>query len=155
VELPFQRSSKETINDAINRLQTLYAKCVTREDKALAIQQLKLHQRENIAWERDTVWRQMIGRERRGEGEFKAIGATLVTEEESSLFHFATPMGQVKLTRRMISLVFAVAVFVILLKIPLLDKVEASRCFAILTFSTIMWATEVHHFIFLHLQRLC
>ncbi|KIM74890.1 hypothetical protein PILCRDRAFT_827819 [Piloderma croceum F 1598] len=142
--LPFRRSSKDKVNDGIQRLQTLYAKCITHEDKALARQQLKLHQREHIAWERDTVWRQMIGRERRGEGDgdIKAIGATLVTEEDGSLLHVATPVGHFNLTRKKIFLVFAIAVFVILLEMPMLDEVEANRCFAILIFSTIMWATE-------------
>jgi phosphate transporter len=152
---PFQRTSKDRVNDGIKRLQTLYAKCVTHEDKALALQQLKLHQRENIAWERDTVWRQMIGRERRGEGDgdIKAIGATLVTEEESSLFHIATPVGRLRLTRKKLFVVLAITVFIVLLNVPMLDEVEASRCFAILVFSTILWATEVHHFHFS--PRLC
>lgn len=108
----------------------------------MALQQLKLHQRENIAWERDTVWRQMIGQERRGEGtgDIKMIGATLVVEEESSLLR----IGRFRLTHKKISLVFAIVVFILLLSVPMLDDAEASRCFAILVFSTIMWATEVH-----------
>lgn len=137
--LPFQRSSKDRVTDGIHRLQTLYAKCVTNGDKSVALQQLKLHQRENIAWERDTVWRQMIGQERRGE-DIKMIGATLVVEEESSLLR----IGRFRLTHKKISLVFAIAVFILLLSVPMLDDAEASRCFAILVFSTIMWATEVH-----------
>jgi phosphate transporter len=109
------------------------------------VQQLKLHQRENIAWERDTVWRQMIGRERRGEGDddLKTIGATLVTEEQGGLFQVMTPVGRFRLTRKKIYLVAAIAVFIALLKVPTLHQVEANRCFAILIFSTIMWATEV------------
>lgn len=143
--LPFQQSSKDRISDGITCLQNLYAKCVTRGDKAAAVQQLKLHQRENIAWERDTVWRQMIGRERRGEGngELKAIGATLVTEEEGWLFQVMTPAGRFRLTRKKIYLVAAIAVFIALLNVPVLHQVEANRCFAILLFSTILWATEV------------
>lgn len=144
--LPFQRASKDKITDGIQRLQNLYAKCVTRGDRAAALQQLKLHQRENIAWERDTVWRQMIGRERRGEldGDVKVIGATLVTEEESGLLQVPTPVGRFRLTRKKIFLVIAIAVFAVLLNITVLDDVAANRCFAILIFSTIMWATEVH-----------
>jgi phosphate transporter len=151
--LPFRWSSKDKINEGINRLQSLYAKCVTDGDRSLAVQQLKLHQREHIAWERDTVWRQMIGRERRGEvdGDLKAIGATLVTEEESGFLNFATPLGRFKLTRRKIFLLLAIAVFLVLLNVPMLDEVESSRCFAILVFSTVMWATEVHRFIPVHL----
>jgi phosphate transporter len=92
----------------------------------------------------------MIGRERRGEGDggIKAIGATLVTEEDGGLLHVATPVGHFNLTRKKIFLVFAVAVFIILLNMPMLDEVEANKCFAILIFCTIMWATEVHCFLY-------
>lgn len=150
--LPFQRSSKDKVNDGIHRLQTLYTKCVTHEDRALALQQLKLHQREHIAWERDTVWRQMIGQERRGEGDsgLKAIGATLVIEEDTSLLQVPTPIGRFKLTRKKIFLLLAIAVFATLLNVRVLDEVESNRCFAILVFSTIMWATEVHHLFSFH-----
>lgn len=142
---PFSRTSKDRLNDAITRLQNLYTKCVTRGDKHLAQQQLKLHQRENIAWERDTVWRQMIGRERRGEGdgEVKAIGSTLVNKDEEGIVGVPTPVGRFTLTKKKISLLVAAVVFIVLLNVQTLDKAPANRCFAILVFSTIMWATEV------------
>ena len=142
--VPFQRPAKDNLADGISRLQTLYAKCVTRGDRSAAVQQLKLNQRENIAWERDTVWRQMIGRERRGEGdgEVKAIGATLVTEPEGGLIQVPTPVGRFTLTSKKIYLVISVVVFIVLLNVTVLDSVEANKCFAILVFSTIMWATE-------------
>jgi phosphate transporter len=98
----------------------------------------------------------MIGRERRGEGDgnIKTIGATLVTEEEGCLLRVATPVGHFKLTRKKIFLVLAITVFVVLLNVPVVDEVEANRCFAILIFSTIMWATEVYRFIFVTLPLL-
>jgi phosphate transporter len=96
----------------------------------------------------------MIGRERRGEGDGDIkIGATLVTEEESGLFQFVTPLGRFKLTRKKIFLAVAIAVFVALLNVPTLHKVEANRCFAILVFCTIMWATEVRYLV--SFCRLC
>lgn len=145
--LPFERASKDKVGDAIGAIQNLYAKCITHGDKIAALQQLKLHQRENIAWERDTVWRQMIGRERRGEnnGEVNVIGATLITDDPTSLIAIPTPVGRFKLTQKKIFLVIAVAVFVALLNVEILSEPEANRCFAILVFSTIMWATEVLH----------
>lgn len=143
--VPFQRPAKDRLADGIARLQNLYAKCVTRGDRSAAVQQLKLNQRENIAWERDTVWRQMIGRERRGDGdgETKAIGATLVTEPEGGLLQVPTPVGRFRLTRKKIYLVISIVVFIVLLNVSVLEDVEPNKCFAILVFSTIMWATEV------------
>ncbi|KAK2467241.1 hypothetical protein APHAL10511_000790 [Amanita phalloides] len=66
---PFCQASREKLSETINALTGLYAKCITTGELASAQSQLKAHQREQIAWERDTVWRLMIGRERRGEME--------------------------------------------------------------------------------------
>ncbi|EDR07175.1 uncharacterized protein LACBIDRAFT_294568 [Laccaria bicolor S238N-H82] len=141
--LPFTQASKDHLNDAINRLVELYAKCVTQGDRSTAREQLRLHQRENIAWERDTVWRQMIGRERRGEGDPTIPpGATLIQEPEPSLVDIPTPVGKFKLKKRHIFMAVAVAVFTLLLNIQTVEGVEANRCFAVLVFCTILWATE-------------
>ncbi|EGO24899.1 hypothetical protein SERLADRAFT_356336 [Serpula lacrymans var. lacrymans S7.9] len=141
---PFTRESKDKLNSAIDVLVDLYAKCVTKGDRGAAQQQLKLHQRENIAWERNTVWRQMIGQGRRGETDEQGelLGASVVLEEDSGLVNVSTPIGRFKLTSKKISLLTAVAVFILFLNIQVVDGIEANRCLAILIFSTIMWATE-------------
>lgn len=141
---PFTEESKARISDAISRLTELYTKCVTNGDKSTAQQQLKLHQREHIAWERNTVWRQMIGQQRHGtmNGLGALMGATLVQQEESSLINVPTPLGTLKLTKKRVSLTVALVVFIALLKMDIVAGEEANKCFAILAFSTILWATE-------------
>ncbi|KAF4613446.1 hypothetical protein D9613_008141 [Agrocybe pediades] len=140
---PFTRESKDKISNAIDRLVELYTKCVARGDKTVARQQLRLHQRENIAWERDTVWRQMIGRERRGEGSGDDIaGATLIHEPEATIVDIPTPVGMFKITKRKISKLVALVVFILCLNIQIVEGREANRCFAILSFCTVLWATE-------------
>lgn len=141
---PFTEESKARMSDAIARLTDLYAKCVTGGDKSAAQQQLKLHQREKIAWERNTVWRQMIGQQRHGRiNELGALmGATLVQQEERSLIDFPTPFGSLKLTKKTVLLTVALVVFITLLKMDIVAGEEANKCFAILVFSTILWATE-------------
>jgi phosphate transporter len=143
--VPFIQQEKDGLNNAVERLVNLYAKCVTHGDMSLAKQQLKLHQRENIAWERDTVWRHMIGRERRGEndGTIKAIGSTASWDEGAKVLEVPTPFGRFKMTQKRISIAIAVIVFLILFSVQVLQEVEANRCLAILVFCTIMWATEV------------
>ncbi|CAA7265750.1 unnamed protein product [Cyclocybe aegerita] len=143
VALPFTQIAKDRVNDALNHLHDLYAKCVSRGDKNLARQQLRLHQRENIAWERDTVWRQMIGRERRGEGDtIDTAGATLVQEPEPAIVDIPTPVGKFKITKRKILKVLAAFLFAIMLNVQVVESEEANRCFAILTLCTFLWATE-------------
>jgi phosphate transporter len=143
--IPFNQSSKTKLNDCINRLVELYARCVTHNEKSAAKQQLRLHQRENIAWERDTVWRQMIGRERRGEGDpVDLAGGTLVKEPVEPLVDIPTPVGRFKITGKLIWLLIALVVLVVLLNVRVIkDGVEANSCFAILVFCTILWASEV------------
>ncbi|KAG1767916.1 SPX domain-containing protein [Suillus occidentalis] len=138
------QSREPELSDAITRLTDFYAKCVTNGDKSEALQQLKLYQREHIAWERNTVWRQMIGRQRRGtiNGLGALVGATLVQQEESSLIDVPTPLGSLKLTKKMVSLTVALVVFIALLMMDIVAGEEANKCFAVLVFSTILWATE-------------
>lgn len=144
---PFVQESKDKIVAALHKLLDLYAKCVTKGDLAAAQRQLKLHQREHIAWERDTVWRSMIGASRRGEdGQPKAIGNVLQVEEDLKALNIRTPFGRLRFKRRHLWLAIAVAVFVVLLNVQTVEGLEANRCFAILMFSTIMWATEVREF---------
>ena len=73
---PFGQASRDSLSETITVLTDLYAKCITFGDTNLAQTQLKAHLREQIAWERDTVWRLMIGRERRGEVDDIGAGRT-------------------------------------------------------------------------------
>ncbi|KIO25061.1 hypothetical protein M407DRAFT_15305 [Tulasnella calospora MUT 4182] len=140
---PFQNPTKDRLSQAISDIIQLYARCVTRGSLSAATKQLKIHQREQIVWERDTVWRQMIGRERRGEsdGQVKALGGTIDTKEEP-LLSVPTPVGKFSITSKGVSLVAALLVFGLLLTFPMVEGEEANRCFAILCFSTVLWATE-------------
>ncbi|KAF8547929.1 Sodium/sulfate symporter [Imleria badia] len=138
-------SSREKLTAAIDRLVTLYAKCVTGDDPHAALQQLKVHQREHIAWERNTVWRQMLAQERRGAADASDLmgGGILVREEKSSTIGVSTPLGAFRFKRKRISLIIAIAVFIVLVNTNVIkDGSEANKCFAILMFSTIMWASE-------------
>ncbi|KAG9014908.1 low-affinity phosphate transporter [Tulasnella sp. 427] len=140
---PFKNDTKDRLSQAINDIIQLYARCVTRGSISTATKMLKTHQREHIVWERDTVWRQMIGRERRGEsdGQVKALGGTVDTKEEA-LLAVPTPIGRFSITSKGVSLAAALLVLGLLLTFPMVEGEEANRCFAILCFSTVLWATE-------------
>lgn len=87
----------------------------------------------------------MIGRERRGEldGDSEAVGGTLAVQQEAKAVQIPTPLGHLKLKRRHIWKGIAVVVFLTLLHVQSVDGDEANRCFAILVFATILWASEV------------
>ncbi|KIP11029.1 hypothetical protein PHLGIDRAFT_114938 [Phlebiopsis gigantea 11061_1 CR5-6] len=143
--VPFTQGAKDRLNHGVEALVQLYARCVTKGDAAMAKRQLRMNQREHIAWERDTVWRQMIGNARRGEGEpgtVRTLGGTLLLEPEKGLVDVETPVGHLKFTRKHLCLIISVVTFIILLNVTVIDQPEANRCFAILIFATLMWATE-------------
>jgi phosphate transporter len=88
----------------------------------------------------------MIAQERRGqaEGEPTAI-ASLLKEPGPGLFD----VGGVRVTRKMLWKIGAGVVLVVLLNVGMFEGVEANRCFAILVFCTVLWASEVSGFFFL------
>jgi phosphate transporter len=137
----FDQASRAKIVDAQSALVHLYAKCVMDGDTAAAQRYLKLNLREHIAWERDTVWRQMIGRERRGEGG-TPLGAPVDTTEEKA-FEVHTRVGRVRLSRRKTWIIISALIFATLLNVSIVEGDEANRCFAVLVFATLLWATEV------------
>jgi phosphate transporter len=88
----------------------------------------------------------MIGQERRGEigdGGIKGVGIPAVSERKRALFRVHTRWGTFRVTKRIFFLTIALAVFFTLLNVKVLDRVEANNCLAILTFASILWATEV------------
>lgn len=159
--VPFIGDSKDKLNNGIERLVDLYTRCVSRGDRNMAKQQLRFHQRENIAWERDTVWRQMIGNERRGDQNSPTpgllsnrhnedlAGAALIKEPKEPLMAVRTPIGRLKITWKLIWLIVALLVFIAVANLKIVDGAAANSCLAILVFCTIMWATEVGSVVFL------
>lgn len=139
---PFTRESKENLDNSTRKLVDLYTKCVSGGDRLLANKQLKLHQRENIAWERDTIWRQMIAQQRRGDEEKPAAIGALLKKPGPELFFIPTPLGTIRVTKKMIYKIISGLVLVTFLNTPVVDSKEANTCLAILVFCTFLWATE-------------
>ncbi|KAF9219427.1 SPX-domain-containing protein [Gyrodon lividus] len=141
---PFLQSSKDKLGAAISQLVALYAKCVTGDDLSTALQQLKIHQREYIAWERNTVWRQMLAQERRGamDGADMSGGVIIMRDEETGIVDIPTPLGGFRLKRKKMALIIAITVLIALVNTKVVEGTEANKCLAILVFSTIMWASE-------------
>jgi phosphate transporter len=83
----------------------------------------------------------MIGRERRGEGG-TPLGVPIDTTEEKA-FEVRTRVGRFRFSRRKAWVVLSVLIFTILLNVRTVEEEEANRCFAVLVFVTLLWATEV------------
>jgi phosphate transporter len=150
---PFRRETKEQLSDDIAKMVTAYAEIVTQGDEDLARKDLQAHLREHVVWERNTVWRDMIGMERRaaaaGLGQ-SLLGANPAIDENKMPASrvINTPMGRFVcpawlLSSSIINLLVAIALFFAALFIRILEKPEQQNCLALLVFVSYLWATEV------------
>lgn len=157
---PFVPEATKAVEDNVSKMEHAYANLVTKGDIDIARRDLRSHLREHVVWERNTVWRDMIGMERRAEaaslgrallgGDIATGAARLQGDEENAIptKEIATPIGRFKLPTWLVStsllnLVIILAVFTALLVLPIMESPEQQNCLAILVFASMMWATEV------------
>ncbi len=158
---PFRAETLKHIDENISRMEKAYADVVTQGDVTLAKKELRLHLREHVVWERNTVWREMIGIERKAQAANMGIRRTLLgadndpakarlqgDDETPNVKEVATPVGRFRcptwlFSSTMFTLVFIVAIFITLLYVKIMQKVEQQNCLAMLIFVSMLWATEV------------
>ncbi|KAF5129556.1 hypothetical protein DV495_002176 [Geotrichum candidum] len=79
----FSKETEILLDQKVDEAIELYSKIATENNIELAKTELRLHLREHIVWERNTVWRDMIGMER------KAHAAAPMTAPEASKYIFS------------------------------------------------------------------
>ncbi|QGA20517.1 hypothetical protein EYB26_008222 [Talaromyces marneffei] len=157
---PFTDATAEHLDENICHMEQVYAEIVTRGDLALARRELRLHLREHVVWERNTVWREMIGIERKAQAANMGIRRTLLGGDhdpstaqrqgdiESRGKEIKTPLGRWYFPEWVCSLSFfslvgIMIIFAVLLSVPIMEKPEQQNCLAMLVFVSLLWATEV------------
>ncbi|KAI3628087.1 PHO91 [Malassezia furfur] len=156
VKYPFQPTAHAQLDAYLAEVLQLYATVATRGDVEQAQTQLKAQLREEVVWQRNTVWREMINIERRAQAatlEGPGIGTAagdLLAKEALPPRVLHTPCGDVLLpaflTTGTLQLFVSLVLFVLLLKSPafrVFDEVEVQNCFAMLVLCTCLWVTEV------------
>ncbi len=158
---PFQASTMLKLDQYIQETEKTYANIVTKGDMGLAKRELRLHLREHVVWERNTVWREMIGVERKAQAANLGVRQTLLGhaqdasqarkqgdhEEKPATAELRTPVGRFRLPSWMLSstfmtLIIIIVVFVVLLLVPIMERPEQQNCLAMLVFVSLLWATE-------------
>ena len=157
---PFRSDTMTELDAKIKTIEQTYADIVTKGDANLARRELRLHLREHVVWERNTVWREMIGVERKAQAANFGIRQTLLggshdpnkarlqgDHDESKTTTVSTPVGRYRLphwvlSSTFITLVVILAIFFVLLFVPIMKKTEQQNCLAMLIFVSLMWATE-------------
>ncbi|KAI9286110.1 SPX domain-containing protein [Umbelopsis sp. AD052] len=135
---PFSNNTKTVLNDRIQTVERMYARLATDDNLDDAINELKTHLREHIVWERNTVWRDMVGQERK---------AVSIAVQSGTPTKIRTPFGKFSVTsaqlKKTIIAIICVSVFITLLNVKTFAGIEESNCFAILIFASLLWATEL------------
>jgi phosphate transporter len=162
--IPFTDLTMAAVDNHIEKVEGMYADVVTKGNRELASRELRLHLREHVVWERNTVWREMIEIERRAQAANVGIRRTLLggdedpatarrqgDKQEIRTQEFATPLGRIHFPLWLCSLsfgtlVFSLAVFGAMLSVPIMESVEQQNCLAMLVLVSILWATEVRLF---------
>lgn len=159
---PFLPTTMQHLDENIQNIEHMYADIITQGDVELAKRELRLHLREHVVWERNTVWREMIGIERKAQaanmglrrtllgGDHDPANARLQGDEPDELGtkEVMTPVGRVRCPHWLLNSAFfillaIVAIFVVLLVVPIMKKPEQQNCLALLVFVSLLWATEV------------
>ena len=158
---PFRQTTMEHLDENIQNVEKAYANVISKGDIPSARRELRLHLREHVVWERNTVWREMIGIERKAQAANMGIRRTLLggdhdpanarlqgdDADEIDTKELVTPVGRYRCPRWLFSstfffLVIILAIFVVLLVVPVMKKPEQQNCLAMLVFVSLLWATE-------------
>ncbi|KAL2261200.1 hypothetical protein VTK26DRAFT_4582 [Humicola hyalothermophila] len=156
---PFLPETTKGLEQRISQIVQAYTAIVTEGDADTAVRDLRSHLREHVVWERNTVWRELIGLERRAEA--ASLGHTLLgrdTDPQKTLLQgdeelplatkvIATPLGRFTcptwlFTTTTFTLAIILAIFFAILSIPIMEKPEQQNCLAMLVLVSLLWATE-------------
>ncbi|KAJ5206784.1 Sodium/sulfate symporter [Penicillium cf. griseofulvum] len=158
--VPFTDSTMAAIDQHIENVEGVYAGIVTKNNRQFARRELRLHLREHVVWERNTVWREMIEIERRAQAANVGIRRTLLGGDEDPATarrqgdktemrtqEVSTPLGRFQFPAWLCSLsfgtlIFSIAIFGALLSVKIMDTPEEQNCLAMLVLVSILWATE-------------
>ncbi|KAK0794273.1 low-affinity phosphate transporter [Friedmanniomyces endolithicus] len=157
----FQSSTMEHMSEHLSRLEQGYASIVTSGDVEAARRALRLHLREHVVWERNTVWREMIGIERKAQAANLGIRQTMLgqdtdpkkarlqgdEEDGHATKEVQTLVGRYRCPKFLLSGTFWVlvaycAIFAVLLGVRFMDAPEQQNCLALIVFVSSLWATE-------------
>ncbi|KAI9290110.1 SPX domain-containing protein [Umbelopsis sp. AD052] len=134
---PFMMETRQALEKQIERVEKIYADVFTNGNVNAAVREFRTHLRDHIVYERNTVWKDMIGQER------KTMDAH-VKDAPKPLF--TIPYINIPVTRGLlnstISFLIALIAFVVFLNVNIFGSRPENYCFALLIFCAILWATE-------------
>jgi phosphate transporter len=135
---PFMPQTIEALRAQIERVERIYADAFCNGHVSLAIRQMKTHLRDQVAYDRNTVWKDMVSQER------KTLGAHVKESKPEKCYTvpFIRRKIRAELFNSILAFLFSVILFIILLNVDIFSNRQENYCFALLIFAAVMWATE-------------
>lgn len=130
----FKSSTTELVAGKVNDCIKLYQLICNHSDFETAKSELSVHLREHVVWERNTVWRDMIGLERKN---YAATEKKSIQKPDLSFelnLSLKNPL--------FIKILLITIITFILLQVNVFKDPVQERCFAILICGSLLWATE-------------
>ncbi|KAI5291999.1 low-affinity phosphate transporter [Ascosphaera acerosa] len=151
---PFTDATNSELDARLQDIERMYADFVTKGDRDQARRELRLHLREHVVWERNTVWRQMIAIERKAQAAQMGGRRSILAGDtdpatiqklgdEGHDRRNAIRVGSYTLPPWLLSSTFSLFLFMVLLVLPIMEQPEQQNCLAVLVFVCLLWATEV------------
>ena len=135
---PFMPQTIDLLRSQIERVERIYADAFCNGNTAIAVRQMKTHLRDQITYDRNTVWKDMVGQER------KTLDAHVnsVTPPKSYSIPFTQHRIPTETAHNIICFLLSVILFAVLLNVNTFGDTQENYCFALLLFAAVMWATE-------------
>ncbi|ORE10673.1 SPX-domain-containing protein [Rhizopus microsporus var. microsporus] len=135
---PFMPQTTQVLRSQIERVERLYADAFCNGQVAIAVRQMKTHLRDQIAYDRNTVWKDMVSQER------KVLDAHVKPSKPSKSYPIPFTQHRVpaELAHSIMFFLLSVVLFAIFLNVNIFNDTQENYCFALLIFAAVMWATE-------------
>ncbi|KAI9498068.1 SPX domain-containing protein [Zychaea mexicana] len=139
VARPFTEETANKLHYVLERTERFYADMFCDGHTQRAVRQMKTHLRDQVSYERNTVWKDMVSQERQ-------IYGAHINEPKAPEKVYRIPLTKfdfpAKQLGNVLRFLLALIVFVVLVNVNIFGSTEESRCFALLIFAAMLWATE-------------
>lgn len=138
----FKPTTIEKVDENIESLVKLYALICNHSDLETAKSELSIHLREHVVWERNTVWRDMIGLERKTYAANSQLANSNEQNDEKSGKSSTLSFNLSLKNPFVLKLSVIILITVLLLNFSPFDDAQQKNCFAVLICASLLWGTE-------------
>lgn len=132
----FTPENIQRIDSALDHVLSMYAAIFTMGKKHNAEVELKMHMRDHIQFERTTVWKDLVGKERQQLDAHASQTQKGITVPKINVFVSRKTMFNV------LGFLVSIIIYIVLMCVDTMGQYEASKCLALLVFAALMWAFE-------------